>query len=188
MILRTFGLVAALSAACACACGGAEAAAAHVRRAHAAGHGAARHLARARPVVAPGGHHVVEDHTGRKQIGKASVYSGRFANRRMADGKRFDPNAAIAASKSLPLGTVAKVTDLENGRTATVKVEDHGPFVKGRVMDLSPKAAREIGLTRKDGVAPVVVAPVTVPQPDGGVKLGAGAADAEGAVAEQARR
>jgi rare lipoprotein A len=95
----------------------------------------------------------------------------------MADGRRLNPNANVAASKTLPLGTTAKVTNLDNGKTATVKVEDRGPFVDGRVVDLSPKVARDLDI-RKDGLAPVEVKPITVPQPNGEVKLGAGAAEA----------
>ena len=89
----------------------------------------------------------------------------------------MNPNANIAASKTLPLGTVAKVTNLDNGKTATVKIEDRGPYVNGRVVDLAPKVANDLDMTHK-GVAPVIVKPVTLPQPDGQVKLGAGAADA----------
>jgi rare lipoprotein A len=94
----------------------------------------------------------------------------------MADGRRFEPYANIAASKTLPLGTIAKVTDLESGRSAVVKVEDRGPHVAGRVMDVSPKVADAL-LMKHTGSAPVVVKPIAVPQPDGAVKLGAGAAE-----------
>ena len=83
----------------------------------------------------------------------------------------------VAASKNLPLGSVAKVTNLENGKTATVKIEDRGPYVDGRVVDLTPKVARQLDI-KSEGVAPVEVKPVTLPQPDGEVKLGAGAAEA----------
>jgi rare lipoprotein A len=95
----------------------------------------------------------------------------------MANGKRFDPNANIAASKTLPLGTTAKVTNLQNGRSVTVRVEDRGPFIDGRVVDVTPKVADELDILKK-GVVPVIVAPIAVPQPDGVMKLGAGAADA----------
>ncbi len=107
-------------------------------------------------------------------------YAHYFANRKMADGRRMNPNSDIAASKTLPLGSVAKVTNLENGRTATVRIEDRGPYVAGRVVDLAPSVADDLDLKR-DGVVPVVVQPITVPQPDGGVKLGAGAATASAA-------
>ena len=128
------------------------------------------------PPVAPP-HAVKVDPSGRKEKGQGSYYADRFANRKMADGKRMDPNSNVAASKSLPLGSVAKVTNLENGKSATVKVEDRGPYVDGRVVDLSPKVAENLDI-KKSGVAPVEVKPITVPQPDGGVKLGAGAAEA----------
>ena len=54
-------------------------------------------------------------------------------------------------------------------------IRDRGPYVPGRIIDLSPATAEEIGITRKDGVAPVEVAPIAVPQPDGSVKPGVGA-------------
>ena len=68
-----------------------------------------------------------------------------------------------AASKTLPLGTVAKVTNTATGKTAEVTVEDRGPYVDGRTIDLSRSTARQIGLGTHDGVAPVVVA---VPRSD----------------------
>jgi rare lipoprotein A len=122
---------------------------------------------------APAGH---IDHSGRKQKGGASYYAHHFANRKMADGRRMNPNSNVAASKTLPLGSVAKVTNLENGKTTTVKVEDRGPYVNGRVVDLAPHVADQLDLKEK-GVVPVEVKPITIPQPDGGVKLGAGAAE-----------
>lgn len=128
------------------------------------------------PPVAPAatGH---IDQSGRKEKGRASFYAHSFTNRKMADGHRMNPNSNVAASKTLPLGSVAKVTNLENGKTATVNIEDRGPYVKGRVVDLAPKVADQLDLKEK-GVAPVEVKPITLPQSDGGVKLGAGAADA----------
>jgi rare lipoprotein A len=128
-----------------------------------------------------------KDHSGRKQKGRASYYHERFANRKMANGNRFNPNSDNAASKTLPLGTTAKVTNLQNGKSATVKVEDRGPYVGGRVVDLPPKIADELDM-RKQGVAPVIVAPIAVPQPDGAVKLGAGAAEASPKEIEDATR
>lgn len=117
------------------------------------------------------------DHSGRVQVGRVSYYAHRFTHHKMADGRRFNPNSNVAASKTLPIGTTAKVTNLENGRTATVTVEDRGPMIKGRVVDVTPKVAADLRI-RKVGVAPVAVAPITVPQPNGAVKLGAGAAGA----------
>ena len=115
------------------------------------------------------------DHTGRKRVGKASFYAPMFAGRKMANGNRMDPHGNNAASKTLPLGTTAKVTNLETGTSAVGVIQDRGPYVPGRIVDLSPATAQEIGLTRRKGVAMVVVAPIAVPQPDGAVKLGAAA-------------
>jgi rare lipoprotein A len=117
------------------------------------------------------------DHSGRTEKGRASYYAGKFTNRKMADGRRMNPNSNVAASKTLPLGSVAKVTNLNNGKTATVKIEDRGPYVNGRVVDLAPKVAGELDLQKK-GVVPVEVKPITLPHPDGQVKLGSGAAGA----------
>jgi rare lipoprotein A len=135
----------------------------------------ARKLARQPPVLPPRGHHLVDDHSGRRQAGRASVYSSKFQGRRMANGRRFNHTGDAAASKTLPLGTVAKVTNLENGRTAVVTVEDHGPYVDGRTIDLTKTTSEQIGIGAHEGVAPVVVAPIAVPQPDGTIKPGAGA-------------
>lgn len=138
------------------------------------------------PPVTPHGKARIDD-SGRKEAGRASYYARFFARRKMADGRRLNPNANIAASKTLPLGTTAKVINLDNGRMATVKVEDRGPYVDGRVVDLSPKVARDLDI-RKQGVVPVVVKPITVPQPNGQVKLGAGAAGESPQQVQQATR
>jgi rare lipoprotein A len=141
-------------------------------------------LAGLAPVTPKGGH---LDHSGRKQKGRVSYYARRFANRKMADGSHFSPDSNIAASKTLPLGTTAKVTNLANGRSATVVVGDRGPFVDGRVVDVTPNVADQLEI-RKSGVAPVVVAPIAVPQVDGGMKLGAGAVEASPQEVERATR
>jgi rare lipoprotein A len=137
------------------------------------------------PPVAPKGSKL--DHSGRTQKGRASYYADHFANRKMANGDRFNPNSDTAASKTLPLGTLAKVTNVQNGKSATVKVQDRGPYVEGRVVDLAPKVAEQLDMRAK-GVVPVIVAPIAVPQPDGAVKLGAGAADASPEEVAQATR
>jgi rare lipoprotein A len=135
----------------------------------------AHKLAREPAVRPPRGRHIVEDHSGRKQLGKASVYAPRFQGRKMANGRAFDQKGHAAASKSLPLGTVAKVTNLKNGQTAVVTVEDHGPYVNGRAVDVTTATARQLGISKREGIVPVVVAPVAIPQPNGTVKVGAGA-------------
>ncbi len=135
----------------------------------------AHRLAALPPAPPLRGHRLAIDESGRKQAGTASVYAKHFQGRHMANGARFSHAGNAAASKTLPIGTVAKVTNLQTGRTAEVVVKDHGPFVDGRTMDVSRATAQQLGISRKDGVAPVVVAPVAVPQPDGKLKTGAGA-------------
>jgi rare lipoprotein A len=97
----------------------------------------------------------------------------------MADGVPMDPQGDNAASRTLPLGTTAKVTNVETGKTAIVTIEDRGPYVDGRLVDLSPGTAAKIGLTPRKGLAKVVVAPIAVPLPDGNVKKGAAAHEPE---------
>jgi rare lipoprotein A len=97
----------------------------------------------------------------------------------MADGVPMDPEGDNAASRTLPLGTTAKVTNVETGKTAIVTIEDRGPYVDGRLVDLSPATAAKIGLTPRKGIAKVVVAPIAVPLPDGKVKIGAAASEPE---------
>jgi rare lipoprotein A len=119
--------------------------------------------------------HHVPDFSAKKRMGKASFYANEFSGRKMADGAVMDPHGDNAASKTLPLGTTAKVTNLETGKSAVVTIQDRGPYVPGRIVDLSPATARQIGISHRKGVALVVVAPIAVPQPDGGIKLGAAA-------------
>jgi rare lipoprotein A len=117
------------------------------------------------------------DLTGRTRVGKASFYAKKFVGRKMADGTTMDPQRDNAASKTLPLGTTAKVTNLETGQSAVVTIRDRGPYVRGRIVDLTPSTAQKVGITRHAGVAQVEVAPIAVPLPDGGVKLGDAAQD-----------
>ena len=83
--------------------------------------------------------------------GMASYYSEPQA---VASGGRFNPNALTAAHKTLPFGTRVLVTNLNNGRSVTVTINDRGPYVRGRVIDLSRRAAQVVGMTGS-GVAPV---------------------------------
>jgi rare lipoprotein A len=115
------------------------------------------------------------DRSGKARIGKASFYASMFAGRKMANGNKMDPHDSNAASRTLPLGTTAKVTNLKTGKSAVVRIEDRGPYVEGRILDLSPATAREIGITAREGVTKVEVVPITVPLADGRVKLGAAA-------------
>ena len=96
-------------------------------------------------------------------MGKASFYAKEFAGRKMADGQPMRPRGDNAASKTLPLGTTAKVTNLETGKSAVVTIQDRGPYVKGRIVDLSPGTAQRIGIDAARGVAKVAVTPITVP-------------------------
>jgi rare lipoprotein A len=113
------------------------------------------------------------DRSGHKRRGKASFYAREFSGKKMADGTIMQPQGDNAASKTLPLGTTAKVTNLETGQSAVVTIRDRGPYIKGRIVDLSPSTAKEIGIDHKNGVAKVEVAPIVVPLPDGSIKLGA---------------
>ena len=101
--------------------------------------------------------------TVRGESGIASVYSALFNGRRMANGERFNPSSDSAASRTLPLGTVARVTNLENGRHAVVRFKDRGPYVGGRVADLSPHTARALGMGTP-GLIRVAVTVIRVPR------------------------
>ena len=89
-------------------------------------------------------------------VGLASWYGGFFHGRRAADGSRFDQNGFTAAHKSLPFGTILKVTNLQTQQSTFVRVTDRGPYIPGRMLDLSRAAARAIGLVHQ-GVGRVKV-------------------------------
>lgn len=80
------------------------------------------------------------------QCGQASWYGPGFDGRIAASGERFDEDALTAAHRSLPFGTRVRVQNLSNGRTVVVVINDRGPYVGGRVIDLSRAAAAEIGM------------------------------------------
>jgi rare lipoprotein A len=88
--------------------------------------------------------------TASAQSGIASVYSGE----RTANGEYARAGGLTAAHRNLPFGTMVRVTNRSNGRSVTVRINDRGPFVKGRIIDLTPAAARAIGM---DGLANVEV-------------------------------
>ncbi|RAI56044.1 septal ring lytic transglycosylase RlpA family lipoprotein [Roseicella frigidaeris] len=98
---------------------------------------------------------------GRPQLGKASYYGPEFTGRTMANGRRFDPGSTSVAHRTLPLGTKVLVRNLDNGRVTTATVEDRGPFIQGRIIDVSPRLAERLGMLRV-GVVPVEVLPVEV--------------------------
>jgi rare lipoprotein A len=163
-IRRLAGLLAAASAVCAAAAGSAPA------RAELAAVHATLSTPNAASPARP-----KPDLSGRKRIGKASFYAMRFTGRPMADGRPMNPHGDNAASRTLPLGTIAKVTNLKTRQSAVVTIQDRGPYVKGRIVDLSPSTARKIGITRRIGVAEVEIEPIAVPLPDGSIRLGAAA-------------
>jgi rare lipoprotein A (peptidoglycan hydrolase) len=104
-----------------------------------------------------------------EQVGEASFYGPGFHGKKTANGEKFDQNDKTAAHPTLPLGTKATVTNLENGNSVDVKINDRGPYAKGRDIDLSKGAAKELGMT-KDGVAPVKIEAEVVPAKKSGEK------------------
>ena len=93
---------------------------------------------------------------GREPIaeGMASFYGESFRGRLTANGEKFDPDALTAAHRTLPFGTCLHVENVANGRSVRVRVNDRGPYAKGRILDLSEAAARALDLVRQ-GVARV---------------------------------
>lgn len=98
----------------------------------------------------------------REPDGLASYYSNRFAGRTTANGESYEPNALTAAHRSLPFGTRVRVTNVTSGDSVVVRINDRGPFVDGRVIDLSRAAAEQIDLIDA-GVAPVELEIVSTP-------------------------
>ncbi len=88
-----------------------------------------------------------------QQEGLASVYDKHFNGKSTASGERYDSRALTAAHRTLPLGTNIRVTNLENGRSVRVRINDRGPHVRGRIVDLSSSAAAALGFST--GVARV---------------------------------
>ncbi len=82
---------------------------------------------------------------GYAESGKASFYAMKYLFRKTASGERFNHFSLTAAHKTLPFGTKVKVTNVKNGKSVTVKINDRGPFVKGRVIDLTRSAFKKIG-------------------------------------------
>jgi rare lipoprotein A len=83
---------------------------------------------------------------GWNETGQASWFGARFHGRRTANGERFDRTALTAAHRTLPMGALVRVTHLANGRSVTVRINDRGPWVRGRILDLSEAAAEQIGM------------------------------------------
>jgi rare lipoprotein A len=119
------------------------------------------------------------------EVGLASWYGPPYAGRKGADGTVYDQNALTAAHLTLPMGTMVRVTNLTNNQSVVVKITDRGPFVRGRIIDLSLAAAKATGVYRA-GVAKVKVeafaAPVRTNAGTGGrwcVQIGAFARESE---------
>jgi rare lipoprotein A len=100
------------------------------------------------------------------ETGMASWYGGKFQGRKTANGETFDTNKLTAAHKTLPFGTIVKVVNLQNDESVEVRINDRGPFVEGRIIDLSRAGADAIGMVCS-GVAPVRLEIVSGPK--GGV-------------------
>jgi rare lipoprotein A len=96
------------------------------------------------------------DGAGITQTGTASWYGSGFQSKTTASGEPFDMNDLTAAHRSLPLDSLVRVTNLQNGRSVVVRINDRGPFERGRVIDVSARAARVLGM-RNRGVARVRV-------------------------------
>ncbi|RPE13652.1 septal ring lytic transglycosylase RlpA family protein [Chitinophaga lutea] len=90
------------------------------------------------------------------ESGKASYYADKFQGRRTANGEIFRQQRMTAAHRTLQFGAKVKVKNLDNGRTIKVRINDRGPFVAGRIIDLSRKAAKKLGMTQA-GVANVQI-------------------------------
>lgn len=101
-------------------------------------------------------YHVLASSTGYSERGVASWYGTKFHGRRTSSGEPYDMYAMTAAHKTLPLPTYARVTNLRNGRSVVVKINDRGPFHDDRIIDLSYVAAKKLGIIAT-GTAPVEV-------------------------------
>lgn len=99
------------------------------------------------------------------QRGKVSWYGRAFAGRKTASGERFDPRALTMAHRTLPLGAIVEVTNDANGKRVQLRVNDRGPYCKGRVADLSHAASERLGFADK-GVIEATLRVVALPNDD----------------------
>jgi len=90
------------------------------------------------------------------ETGMASFYADKYVGRKTSNGETFKQNKLTAAHKTLPFGTKVKVTNLNNGQSVKVRINDRGPFIQGRIIDLSKKAAQKINMVNA-GVAKVTI-------------------------------
>lgn len=112
------------------------------------------------PNAAPPAPHAV---AGDVETGLAAVYSNKLHGRATANGERYDRNKLTTAHKTLPFGTLVRVTNVKNKKSVVLRVNDRGPTQAGRVVDISPKAAKALGMSTR-GMAEVTV---TVLKPAG---------------------
>lgn len=98
------------------------------------------------------------------ETGIASWYGAPYHNRRASNGEVYDMHAMTAAHRTLPLGTIVRVTDIKTGSSAIVRITDRGPFIEGRVIDLSQSAAQKIGIVQR-GTAEVRIDVLKTPSP-----------------------
>lgn len=94
--------------------------------------------------------------SGHKEVGEASWYGKEFQGRKTANGEVFDQKEMTAAHPTLPMGTQAEVTNLENGKKVEVRINDRGPYAEDRAIDLSGAAAKQLDM-KKDGTARVKI-------------------------------
>jgi len=116
--------------------------------------------------------------------GLASWYGGKFHGRLTSSGEVFDTHGSTAAHRTLPFGTVVRVTNLENGKSSVVKINDRGPFVEGRIIDLSFATAQALDMVNQ-GVARVSVEIVELPSEVYHVQVGAFGIEANAAKAQK---
>ncbi len=104
-----------------------------------------------------------------KEVGYASWYGSQFHGKQTASGELYDMNMLTAAHRKITFGQKVRVTNLSNGQSVVVKINDRGPFVRGRIVDLSYEAAKSIGLVQ-NGVAKVSVEPLSMQSDQNDVK------------------
>lgn len=112
------------------------------------------------------------DVSGHAETGLAAVYSNRLHGRKTANGERYDRNALTAAHKTLPFGTRVKVTNPKTRKSVTVRINDRGPTQAGRILDISPRAAKALGMrpTAMAEVTAEVITPAASRKKSGGAR------------------
>lgn len=106
----------------------------------------------------------VSRHGSTTQVGLASWYGRFHAGRKTASGERFDPRGLTGAHRTLPMGSIVRVTCRDTGKSVTVTINDRGPYVRPRIIDLSEGAARRLGF-REDGLCRVTLEVLYRPEP-----------------------